>query len=131
MPPQRPKSASNPRLMRWINQGLKRSNWTAARVAQLGILIALGVTVAALYLLQSSQIITSTRSVEQLRETLATMQQDDAELEIQITAATTAAQLQQRADALGFRPADNTIFVEVPRQPVDDAPSLANIDAVK
>jgi len=117
--------------MEWINQGLKRSNWTAARVAQLGVLIALGVTVAALYLMQSSQIVTSTRSVEQLRETLARLQQDNAELEIQITAATTAPQLQQRAEALGFRTAGPMIFVEVPRFPVDDTPSIANIDAVR
>ena len=52
-------------------------------------------------------------------------------MEIQITAATTAPQLQQRAEALGFRTAGPMIFVEVPRFPVDDTPSIANIDAVR
>ncbi len=121
----------NQRFVEWINQGLKRSNWTAARVAQVGVLIALGVAVAGLYLLQSSQIVTSTRYVEQLREQLAHGQQENAELEMQITAATSQAQLQQRADALGFRPAQNVVFVEVPHAPVDDAPSIANIEAMK
>ena len=131
MPPTRPTQSGNRRFVEWINQGLKRSNWTAARVAQVGVLIALGVTVAALYLLQSSQIVTSTRYVEQLRETLARTQQENAELEIQITSATPASQLQQRAEALGFRPAENMVFVEVPHMPVDDAPSIANIEQVK
>src|SRR5574341_2069356 len=127
MPSKRPAKAGNQRLMEWINQGLKRSNWSAARVAQVGVLIALGVAVAALYLMQSSQIVTSTRYVEQLRTQLARTQQENAELEIQITAATTAGQLRQRAEALGFRAAESMMFVTVPRLPVDDAPSIANL----
>jgi uncharacterized protein HemX len=131
MPPQPKAKTSNRKFVEWINQGLKRSNWTVARVAQVGVLIALGVAVAALYLLQSSQIVTSTRYVEQLRETLTRIQQENAEMEIQITAATTESQVRQRAEALGFRPAANTVYVEVPRPPADDAPSIANIDRVK
>ncbi len=131
MPQQQKARIRNQKFVEWINQGLKRSNWTAARVAQVGVLIALGVAVAALYLLQSSQIVTSTRYVEQLREKLTSIQQENAELEIQITTATTESQVQQRAEALGFRPAENTIYVEVPRPPADDAPSIANIDQLK
>ncbi len=131
MPSTRSSPSGNRRFVEWINQGLKRSNWTAARVAQVGVLIALGVAVAALYLVQSSQIVTSTRYVEQLREQLVRIQQDNSELEIQITAVTTEDQLQRRADALGFRPAENTVFVEVPRPPIDDSPSLANLSSLK
>lgn len=131
MPQQQKARISNQKFVEWINQGLKRSNWTAARVAQVGVLIALGVAVAALYLLQSSQIVTSTRYVEQLREKLTGIQQENAEMEIQITAATTEGQVRQRAEALGFKPAENTIYVEVPRPPADDAPSIANIDQLK
>jgi hypothetical protein len=39
--------SANQRFTAWLNQGLKRQNWSARRVAQMGLLIALGVVVAA------------------------------------------------------------------------------------
>ena len=63
--PANPKNKSaNQRLAAWINQGLKRQHWSARRVTQMALLMALGVMVAALYLVQSSQIVTSTRQVQ-------------------------------------------------------------------
>ena len=118
---------ANQRFTAWLNQGLKRQNWSARRVAQMGLLIALGVVVAALYLVQSSQIVTSTRQVQQLRDELAELQQANADLAMKISIMTTRAQLQQRADSLGFAYTGNLLFVAVPHMPQDDSPSIANV----
>ncbi len=127
MPANANNQSANQRFTAWLNQGLKRQNWSARRVAQMGLLIALGVVVAALYLVQSSQIVTSTRQVELLREDLAQLQQSNADLAMQISHLTTRAQLQQRADSLGFAYTGNLLFVPVPHMPQDDSPSIANV----
>ncbi len=127
MPTNPNNKTANQRFTAWLNQGLKRQNWSARRVAQMGLLIALGVVVAALYLVQSSQIVTSTRQVQQLREELAQLQQADADLAVKISIMTTRAQLQQRAEALGFASTGNLLFVGVPHLPQDDSPSIENI----
>ncbi|HTP09145.1 MAG TPA: hypothetical protein VMP08_12895 [Anaerolineae bacterium] len=127
MPANANNKSANQRFTAWLNQGLKRQNWSARRVAQMGLLIALGVVVAALYLVQSSQIVTSTRQVQLLREDLAELQQANADLAAKISLMTTRAQLQQRADALGFAYTGNLLFVPVPHMPQDDSPSIANI----
>jgi cell division protein FtsB len=126
MPAKTNKSA-NQRFTAWLNQGLKRQSWSARRVAQMGLLIALGVVVAALYLVQSSQIVTSTRQVQLLREELAELQQANADLAMKISLMTTREQLQQRAESLGFAPTGNLLFVAVPHLPQDDSPSIEHI----
>ena len=123
--------SANQRLTAWLNQGLKRQNWSARRVAQMGLLIALGVVVAALYLVQSSQIVTSTRQVQQLREELADLQRDNADLSMKISLSSTRAQLQQRATALGFALTENVLYVAVPHMPQDDSPSIESIYSPK
>ena len=127
MPANPNNQSANQRFTAWLNQGLKRQNWSARRVAQMGLLIALGVVVAALYLVQSSQIVTSTRQVQLLREDLAKLQQANADLAMRISVMTTRAQLQQRAETLGFAPAGNLLFVAVPHLPRDDSPSIESI----
>jgi cell division protein FtsB len=127
--PARPPAAGNRRWVAWLNQGLKRPHWSARRVAQMALLIALGVIVAALYLTQSSQIVASTRQVQALRDELAELRQENADLVLTISGLTKRAQLEQRAIALGFRAAAQVLFVRVPRMPVDDTPSLVNVYA--
>jgi len=127
MPANPNNKSANQRFTAWLNQGLKRQNWSARRVAQMGLLIALGVVVAALYLVQSSQIVTSTRQVQLLREELAELQQTNADLAMKISIMTTRAQLQQRAETLGFASTGNLLFVAVPHLPQDDSPSIENI----
>ena len=127
MPVNPNKKSANQRFSAWLNQGLKRQNWSARRVAQMGLLITLGVVVAALYLVQSSQIVTSTRQVQLLRDELADLQQANGDLAMKISIMTTRAQLQQRAQSLGFAPAGNLLFVAVPHLPQDDSPSIENI----
>ena len=127
MPPNPNNKSANQRFTAWLNQGLKRQNWSARRVAQMGLLIALGVVVAALYLVQSSQIVTSTRQVQQLRDDLADLQQANADLAVKISIMTTRPQLQQRAAALGFTSTGNVLYVAVPHAPQDDSPSIETI----
>ena len=127
MPANSNSKSANQRFTAWLNQGLKRQNWSVRRIAQMGLLIALGVVVAALYLVQSSQIVTSTRQVQLLREELAELQQANADLAMKISLMTTRAQLQQRAESLGFAITDNLLFVAVPHLPQDDSPSIENI----
>ncbi len=130
--PANPKNKSaNQRFAAWISQGVKRPHWSARRVAQMGLLIALGVMVAALYLVQSSQIVTSTRQVQLLREDLADVQRDNANLVLKIGQNSTLAQLQQRAAALGFAAANKVLYVAVPHVPQDDAPSVERIYGVQ
>jgi len=126
--PANPKNKSaNQRLAAWINQGLKRQHWSARRVTQMALLMALGVMVAALYLVQSSQIVTSTRQVQLLREELADLQRENADLAMKISISSTRAQLQQRATALGFALTENVLYVAVPHMPQDDSPSIESI----
>jgi cell division protein FtsB len=127
MPAKNNTPSANQRFTAWLNQGLKRQNWSARRIAQMGLLLALGVVVAALYLVQSSQIVTSTRQVQVLREQLAELQQANADLALKISLMSTRAQLQPRADALGFAYTGNVLYVGVPHLPEDDSPSIANV----
>ena len=129
MPAKSSNKSANQRFSAWLNQGLKRQKWSARRVAQMGLLIALGVVVAALYLVQSSQIVTSTRQVQLLRDELIERQQANADLAIKISIMTTRAQLQERAESLGFAPTGNLLFVAVQHLPQDDSPSIENIYA--
>jgi hypothetical protein len=82
----------------WVNQGLKPSNWSAQRVARIGLLIGLALAVAALYLLQSSEIVTASRRVQTLREEVWQLQQDNAELANKIARRFDRA-VEKRADA--------------------------------
>ncbi len=127
MPANTNNKSANQRFAAWLNQGLKRQHWSARRVAQMSLLIALAVIVAALYLVQSSQIVTSTRQVQLLREDLSQLEQANADLALKISVMTTRAQLQQRATALGFSYTGKVVFVGVPHLPQDDSPSIENI----
>ena len=131
MPANANNKSANQRFTAWLNQGLKRQHWSARRVTQMALLMALGVMVAALYLVQSSQIVTSTRQVQQLREELADLQRDNADLSMKISLSSTRAQLQQRATALGFALTENVLYVAVPHMPQDDSPSIESIYSPK
>ena len=118
-----PKSR-NQKFSDWVNQGLKKARWPVSRVARLGLLIGIAAAVAVLYLLQSSQIVTTTRHVQTLREELSQLQQDNAELMLDISAAGSVEQLKQRAQVLGFELAQKVVYLPVRFQPIDDAPSV-------
>ncbi len=127
MPRQQTNKRRNNPWANWVNQGLRPSNWSAQRVARIGLLIGLALAVAVLYLLQSSEIVTASRQVQTLREELWQLQQDNAELANQISAQGSIEQLQKRAEALGFTNAASVVYLPVHYLPVDDAPSVQDV----
>ena len=122
-PNQRSKT-KNQKFSEWVNQGLKKARWPASRVAQLGLLICIAGAVAVLYLVQSSQIGTATRHLNDLRDDLARLQKNNANLVLEISVDGSTERVRQRAEAMGFAPEDKVIFLPVQTLPVDDAPTI-------
>jgi Septum formation initiator len=106
------------------NQGLKKSRWPMSWIARSGLLIIFFAAFAILYLVQSSQLVTMSRHVNQLHADLVQLQQDNAQLALQISAAGSVDRLQARAAKLGFVPAAEIAYLQVKSQPVDDAPTV-------
>jgi hypothetical protein len=129
MPRQQTSKRRTTKWADWIDQGLKPSSWSARRVAQIGVLIGLALAVAALYLLQSSEIVTASRRVQDLRVQLAQLQQDNVELAGKISVAGSIEQLQKRAAVLGFGPAASLVYLPVPYLPLDDTRSIRDLFA--
>lgn len=112
------------RLSGWIDHGLKYARWPADRAARVALLMALLLSIAGIHLAQSSAIVTANRRVEELRRELQDTHRRNALLMASIGEAAMAAKLKQRAEALGFKPADRIEFVGVPVNLHDDMPSL-------
>ncbi len=111
----------------WVNQGLRPSQWSARRVARIGLLIGLALAVAALYLLQSSEIVTASRRVQTLRDEVWQLQQDNAELANKISAQGSIEQLKKRAEGLGFSSETSVVYLPVRYLPIEDIRSLQDI----
>ncbi len=111
----------------WVNQGLRPSQWSARRVARIGLLIGLALAVAALYLLQSSEIVTASRRVQTLRDELWQLQQDNAELANKISAQGSIEQLKKRAEALGFTGETSVVYLPVRYLPTDNIQSIQDL----
>ncbi len=123
----RARKSTNNKLSEWIDQGLKKAHWSPSRLTRVILIIAIAAAFAVLYLVQSSQIVTSMREVENLRAQLTQLEQDNELLAIQISADTSPAKLRDRAGKLGFVPAEDILYVSVPSQPIDDAPTLQSV----
>jgi hypothetical protein len=117
----------NLRLQEWVDHGLKRAHWPASRVAQIGLLIGIALAVGALYLMQSSEIVAASRQVHALREQVAQLKQDNAELAVAISKDGSIEQLRQRAQAMGFQPTAGAVYLPVRYVPIDDALTIEDI----
>jgi hypothetical protein len=126
MPRQLQSAKSNQSFGEWVNQGLKKAQGPS-RVVQVGLLIAIGLAVAALYLLQSSEIVTMSRRVQSTREELALLEQDNAELATEIAKAGSIEQVKKRAEAMGFQAVANVVYLPVRYLPLEDIPSPQEI----
>jgi hypothetical protein len=93
----------------------------------MGLLIGLALAVAALYLLQSSEIVTASRRVQGLREELWQLQQDNAELANKISLQGSIEQLKQRAEAMGFTGAAAVVYLPVKYLPKTDDRSIQDL----
>ena len=119
----------NGKLSEWIDQGLKKAHWSPSRLTRVGLIIVISAAFAVLYLVQSSQLVTAARQVENLRAELMQLQQDNALLAVQISADSAVGKLRDRAEKLGFEPATELLYLSVKSQPADDAPTLQSVYA--
>ena len=93
--------------------------WRLERKAALGMLLVLVTTslVGWLYLTQASSLTTISFQIEQLREELATLNQQNAQLELEIAGWEALPRIEQRARELGFSPPDEVLYLPVPNYP--------------
>jgi hypothetical protein len=112
------------RLSVWINHGLKLARWPVDRAARVALLVALLMAIASIQLAQSGAIVTANRRVEALRAELQDLRRRNGLLLTTIGDAASAARLKERAEKLGFQPAESIEFVAVPKRLRDDMPSL-------
>jgi len=104
--------------------GAKQPSWPVGPVAvRLGLLLALVGLLAALYLAQASEIATTGRRIESLRQQRDELQRENAELLDQVAIEGSLPRLQERAARLGFAPAAQIEYLRVTAIPLDIAPT--------
>jgi cell division protein FtsB len=93
--------------------------WRLERKAALGMLLVLitASLVGWLYLTQASSLTTTSFQIEQFREELATLNQQNAQLELEIAEREALPRIEQRARGLGFGLPDNVLYLPVPNYP--------------
>ncbi len=98
----------------------RRIAWRIERKAALGMLLVL-ITVSLvgwLYLTQASSIAATNFQIERLRTELTTLNQQNAQMELEIAGWETLPRIEQRARELGFGPARQVLYLPVPDYPV-------------
>lgn len=105
--------------------GAKQPNWPVGPASvRLGLVMALVGLLAGLYLAQASEIATTGRRIETLREQRDKLQRENAELLDQIALESSIPRLQERAAKLGFVPATQVEYLQVTAVPADSAPTV-------
>jgi hypothetical protein len=104
--------------------GAKQPSWPVGPVVvRLGLILALVGLLAALYLAQASEIATTGRHIESLRQQCDELQRENAELLDQVAIEGSLPRLQERATRLGFVPAAQAEYLQVTAVPPDTAPT--------
>ena len=104
-------------LHQWASHGIKRTGWEmdpTTALSGLALLVGL-VLLAAFYLALSSQTAVLGRRLEALESRREALQREIARLEVEIARARSATVMEQRAQEMGFRPAQEVRFLKVPR----------------
>ena len=105
--------------------GTRKPDWPVGPVAvRLALLVVLAGLLAGLYLWQASEIATTGRRIEILRQHKQELERENAELVDQIAVEGSVPRLQERASRLGFVPANQAEFLQVTAIPPDTAPTL-------
>jgi hypothetical protein len=113
------------RLENLWTHGVKQPGWPVGPVAiRLGLILALIALLAGLYLAQASEIATTGRRVQALREQRDELQRENAELLDQIATEGSISRLQDRAARLRFVPATQVEYLRVTAVPSDVAPTM-------
>jgi cell division protein FtsL len=100
----------------------QKITWRLERKAALGMLLIL-ITVSLigwLYLTQASSLTTTSFQIEQLRDELSVLKQQNAQLELEIAEWETLPRIEQRARALGFEPPSQVLYLPVSNYPATD-----------
>ena len=104
--------------------GTKKPDWPVGPVAvRLALLVILGGLMAGLYLWQASEIATTGRRTEMLRQHKLELERENAELVDQIAVDGSIPRLQERASRLGLVPTNQAEFLPVTAIPPDTAPT--------
>ena len=113
------------RLENLWTHGVKQPGWPVGPVAvRLGLILALIALLAGLYLAQASEIATTGRRIQALREQRDELQRENAELLDQIATEGSISRLQDRAARLRFVPATQVEYLRVTAVPPDVAPTM-------
>ncbi|MBN1888172.1 MAG: hypothetical protein JW850_09285 [Thermoflexales bacterium] len=101
------------RLSKWAMHVKRagRPSWLWA--VRLALIVAMAVLVAGLYLAQASQMSTTGRQLESMREQHDQLKRENAELLYLISRDANIASLQQRSAAKGLVPAENIVYLAV------------------
>jgi hypothetical protein len=97
----------------------QRITWRLERKAALGMLLIL-ITVSLigwLYLTQASSLATISFQIEQHRAELSKLDQQNAQLELEIAGWEALPRIEQRARELGFGPRSQVLYLSVPNYP--------------
>jgi hypothetical protein len=105
--------------------GTKQPTWPVGPLAvRLALYLVLVALVAGLYLWQASEIATTARRIEMLRQQRLELERENAELLDQIAIESSVPRLQERAAKLGFSPTTQVEYLPVTVVPPDTAPTL-------
>ncbi len=105
--------------------GTKHPSWPVGPMAlRIALFLVLAGLMAGLYLWQASEIATTGRRIETLRQQRTELEHQNAELLDQIAVDGSIPQLQERASRLGFTPATQVEYLTVTAVPPDTAPTL-------
>jgi hypothetical protein len=108
---------------------VKRTGPSGALLVRLGLAAALAALIAALYLAQASEMSTTGRRLEALRENYNRLKRINAELSYQISQEGSIPRLQQRSADLGLIPAERVEYLSVPTLPPVDCPGQDLLNA--
>lgn len=101
----------------------QRITWRLERKAALGMLLIL-ITLSLigwLYLTQASSLTTISFQIEQHRAELSILNQQNAQLELEIAGWEALPRIEQRAHELGFEPRSQVLYLSVPNYPNQQA----------
>lgn len=101
----------------------QRITWRLERKAALGMLLIL-ITLSLigwLYLTQASSLTTISFQIEQHRAELSILNQQNAQLELEIAGWEALPRIEQRARELGFEPHSQVLYLSVPNYPNQQA----------
>jgi len=107
---------------------VRRASWPGgAVILRWGLMVVLIGLVAALYLVQASQMSTIGRNLEEMRAQYDLLKRENAELLEQIARDANIPRLQQRSAEMGFVPAEQVRYLSVPLVPPDAPSSQAQV----